>query len=145
MIEHRLPIRLANYWDRIRNQHPVPSIDMFNPQELDDLWQKCFKVSFLKENGGHIYTYDFIGSELESIFGAGLVGSKIVEKPGFLPIQQMIEQMDKSIHSPLPIALDGQFEDGNGKIIKYRSCLLPFGTSKDNITHFIVGVSWKVY
>ncbi len=145
MIEHRLPTRLTDYWERVRHQNPVPSIDAFNPQVIDDLWQKCFKVSVVMENTEPVYTYDFVGKELESIFGTGLAGQKVKAKLGFMPARKMMEQMNKSIKNPFPITVEGQFVDEHSKVIKYRSCLLPFGMNKEHISHFIIGVSWKAF
>lgn len=145
MIEHRLPTRLTDYWERVRQQDPVPSIEKFNPQVIEDLWQRCFKVSLVMENGAPVYSYDFVGKELESIFGSGLAGQKVKAKLGFMPAQKMMEQMDKSIRNPFPITIEGQFIDAHSKVIKYRSCMLPFGSSREHISHFVIGVSWKAF
>ncbi len=145
MLEHRLSKRLTDYWDRVRNDNQLPSIDVFNPSVIDDLWQKCFQVSLVMEDGKPIYTYDFIGKELEIIFGSGLAGQKVKSKLSFMPARKMIEHMDNSIKNPFPIIIEGQFVDEYNKVIKYRSCLLPFGRSRDKISHFVIGVSWKSF
>jgi hypothetical protein len=145
MIEHRLTKRLTDYWDRLREKQPIPTINVFsmNMQSIEDLWQRCFKVSVIVESGSPVYTYDFIGKDLEEIFGKTLEGRKVKEKLGFMPARKMMEQMDKSIKNPFPITIEGQFIDEKNRVIQYRSCLLPFGQSKENITHFVIGVSWK--
>ena len=145
MIEHRLPARLSNYWDKIRLNKTIPTIEMFNNQAVEDLWKKCFQVSLIVKNNAPVYTYDFIGEDLYDIFDKNLAGKKLESKLNFMPAKKMIEQMDKSIRNPFPITVDGQFIDENNNLIKYRSCLLPFGKSKEQVTHFVIGLSWKKF
>ena len=145
MIEHRLPSRLTAYWERIRQQNPVPPFEKFNPEVVSDLWPKCFSVSIFKEGNKPTYIYDFIGADLEGIFGKGLAGQRVKARLGFLPAAKMMEQMDKSITNPFPITVEGQFIDFHSKVIKYRSCLLPFGKSREQISHFVIGLSWKSF
>lgn len=145
MLEHRLPKRLTNYWDRIKNEAPLPPIEAFIPQSVPDLWHNCIKLSRTVEDGKSAYKYDFVGRELEAIFGAKLGGLKVKAKVGFLPAQKMMDQMEKSLKNPVPITIEGQFVDSDGHLVKYRACLLPFGEHTEKITHFIIGVSWKIF
>ena len=46
--------------------------------------------------------------------------------------------------SPTPLLDTGQFVSETSKVIKFRSCLLPFGT-EERITHVVVGFSWREY
>jgi len=144
MIEHRLPARLSDYWERIRHRSPIPSMDWLNPQEIADLWQNCLRVAVEVQGGKPIYTYEYVGDNLESIFGNDLVGKKVNSKPSFLPATKMIEKMDKSVKNPFPITVEGQFLDERSKMVNYRACLLPFGSSRQNVTHFVTGLSWKI-
>lgn len=142
MIDPHLTERLVNYWEKIRQQDAVPSIDKFHPQTVEDLWQRCFIVSITRKATKPVYTYDFIGEEVESILGKELVGHKLHAHIKFSPTNKIIEQMNKSIHDPIPVIIEGKFIDFSNNVVKYRSCLLPFGSSKQLISHFIIGISW---
>ncbi len=145
-IEQRLTTRLIAYWERIKQEgSPVPNIESFNPQMIDDLWSRCFQVSVTQSDQKNHYTYDYVGSSITEIFGTNLVGNRVTSKMHFMPARKMIEQMDSAMIAPETKLLDGQFVDENNKLIKYRSCLLPFGHDKQSITHFIIGISWNSF
>ena len=45
---------------------------------------------------------------------------------------------------PKPLVDIGQFISENNKVVKFRSCLLPFG--KDGVvTHVLAGLSWREF
>ncbi len=145
MIEQRLTFRMTDHWNRIKNGNAVPAIQAFNPQNLDTLWYKCLQVSVIGNADKHDYIYDYVGEELIDIFGKNLTGQKVTSKLHFLPAKQMIMKMDEIINDPKPLTLDGQFIDEKNRTIKYRSCLLPFGSNAQNITHFVIGISWNSF
>lgn len=144
-IEQRMTTRMVDYWNRIKQDGSVPAIESFNPQAIDDLWGRCFQVSVHRADNRNHYIYDYVGNMLPEIFGNNLVGNHVTSKLHFMPAKKMIEQMDIVIKCPETKLLDGQFIDERNKLIKYRSCLLPFGYDKENITHFIIGISWNSF
>lgn len=145
MIEHRLPMRLVKYWETIKKDSPLPEVSLFRPHVLVDIWENCFKIARKVEEDKTVYKYEFVGKELESVFGERLVGKKVKAKLGFLPAQKMMDNIEAALINPIPQTMEGQFFTKEGTLIKYRACLLPFGTSKENVTHFIIGVSWKSF
>jgi hypothetical protein len=145
MIELRLTTRLIKHWEMVKKENPLPTMQSFNPQAVDDLWGRCFKVSVQKEGGKVNYIYEMIGDDLREVFGSNLVGKKVSAQLHFLPAKKIIEQMDEALGNPIPKIMDGQFIDQNNRLIKYRSCLLPFGRDKDNVTNFVIGISWNSF
>ena len=145
MIEQRLTTRLVSYWESIRKDRDVPSIELFNPQAIDNLWLSCLQVGSVRSEGRNQYVYEHVGSDVSEILGKDLVGKRVHAKMMFTPARKMIVKMDELIVDSQVKLLDGNFVDENSKMIKYRSCLLPFGHDKKNITHIIVGISWNIF
>lgn len=123
----------------------MPPIQAFNPAELSDLWGKCFQVSTQRSLHSKDYKYDYIGSELYEIFGSELVGKKVSTQLQFLPAKKMIDMMEKNVLHPEPYVLEGKFIDHTSHLVKYRCCMLPFGSDKKTVSHFIVGLSWSKF
>ncbi len=145
MIEQRLTSRMVKYWETLQKGDNIPKIEQFNPGAIADLWQRCFKIVIYKERASQSYIYDYVGEELDDIFGKGLVGSSVKSRSASIPAKKMIEHMEKSIKELQPNILEGQFVSEKNQVVKYRSCLLPFGHDKDNVTHFIIGFSWRAF
>lgn len=145
MIERRQTKRLTAYWERIKKSRDIPLISSFNPQAVDDLWQSCFQVSVEKEGGKVTYTYRYIGKNLEEIFGSDMLNRQVTSNMKFIPAKQIIVTMDDMVANPAPAFHNGQFVDPSSHLIKYRSCILPFGPDREHVTHFIVGLSWNSF
>ena len=60
------------------------------------------------------------------------------------PVAVLIRKIHLVFANPAPLVDMGQFVSERGKIIKYRSCLLPFGT-QGVVTHIVVGLSWREF
>jgi hypothetical protein len=145
MIELRLTGRLIKYWQPIKKDKNIPSIEKFSYDVVRDIRGKCFQVSVLRKDGEYDFVYQEIGDELTDVFERNLIGMRVISQTSFLPAKKMIENMKQAINSNTPIELNGQFVSKNSEIIKYRSCLLPFGNDKDQITDFIIGISWNSF
>jgi len=145
MHDQRLTTRLINYWESIKKERDIPPMELFNPQAIDDLWQRCFVISVRTDHSKITYTYSYVGDDIKTIFGSNMVGQKVNSKMVFTPARKMIEKMDEAVTMPDPKLLDGKFVDENSNMIKYRSCLLPMGHDKQNITDIIVGISWTSF
>jgi hypothetical protein len=145
MIEYRLTTRLTQYWERINKNGDIPSIDSLNPQMIHDLWDKCLQILVQLEDGKIHYVYQYIGRDLSAVFNENLVGQRVKSQLHFLPAKKMMEYLDELIINPAPKNLDGQFIDHASNLIKYRSCILPFGYDKNNVTNFVIGISWNSF
>jgi hypothetical protein len=145
MIELRLTTRLTQYWERLRKENDLPTINLLNPQMILDLWDKCIQISVQKEDGNINYYYQYIGRDLSDVFGDNLIGQKVKSQLHFLPAKKMMDHLNDSLTAPAPKNMDGQFVDKNNHLVKYRSCLLPFGSDKNNVTNFVIGISWNSF
>jgi hypothetical protein len=144
-IEHRLTTRMIGYWNLLKGEQYVPSIETFNHNIIQDLWPNCIRIAVYHSNNAISYSYEYVGDEIAKVLGKYNLGDRMSSKMAYLPMVKILAGMDRSVAHPLPLIEEGQFITTKSKIVKYRSCLLPFGKNQDNISHFVVGFSWRVF
>ena len=130
------------YWEMIRKDKPYPQIIYFNSSVVEELWPYCFRVG-VKKHKKTTYTYEYMGEQIASLYGSDMTGITIdyglTQLPGAIVNRKLAEVFEYG--SP---ALDeGHFVTEKQGLIKYRACYLPFGNSKNGITHIIVGLSYR--
>lgn len=147
MQEQRLTTRLMAYWEKIKGADALPLYEKLNPSALDELWNNCLCLRAEPSGTNKLsYTYLHCGQEISKAIGKDLRGQRMTTNMKFFPGAKIIKRIDEvaSQVKPTPLLDDGQFVNENNQIIKYRACLLAFGTSK-SITHIVVGVSWRAF
>lgn len=143
--EQRMVKRMTEYWDRIRGEEHYPQLEKFNTASIPDVWDFCFQVKVKSEDDNLEYKYEYVGQQIIKAFGKDLTGQKVNAKIHMVPGGNVINKMDECVQRCEPVIEQGKFINEKDKIIKYRSCILPFGNHHDGITHLIVGMSWKAY
>lgn len=141
MHDQRLTTRLQNYWNLIRRGKDMPEIAQLNPQNIDDLWQRCVKLEVIREQGNTHFKYQFMGERLIQLFGRDLTHSTLDTRVRHYPHSIMGDRLSAVLRTKEFAADEGKFVNANGKMVKYRACLLPFGTDERGVTHIIVGFS----
>lgn len=145
MIEQRLTDRLTKYWDLIRKDAPYPPLESFNSAAVDDMWSNCMLLAVSKtETGEKSYTYYRMGERVKALYGSEVIGLSLKSKHRMFKGAEVVKRIDDIIADPKPIYDAGQFVNPDNKVVKFRSCMLPFG--KDNhVTHVIAGISWREF
>ncbi len=146
MHQKRLTDRLTSYWDLLRKDQPIPEFSKFNNASIADVWDHCmlFSVNPVSE-GKASYTFYRMGDKVKALYGGDLSGSTLNPKQSMFKGAAVIKRIDQILEKPEPMSDQGQFINDNSKVIKYRSCLLPFGGNDGNVTHIIVGLSWREF
>ncbi|MDX1974977.1 MAG: PAS domain-containing protein [Rickettsiales bacterium] len=145
MQEQRLTLRLKTYWELIRKTNDQPDIMQFNSAVVEDLWPNCLKVSVAGQGKYHVFKYDYMGDPLVKLYGTDLSG-QIVERASSDFAGMVINaKLEKVANEGVPMLDEGHFITRKGQMIKYRSCLLPFSNKKGNLTHIIVGISYRSF
>ena len=145
MIEKRLTERLSRYWSQIRADKSLPDIRHLNPERIYDLWPNCMTLEVVNMHARSLaYTYQYVGDGMRKVYGKDLTGemsmSKLRDQPGW----QLLRKVDDVTAQPRIETEEGQFINANNRIVKYRACLLPFGTG-DKVSHVVVGMSYKEF
>ena len=110
---------------------------------MEDLWPYCFRVS-VEDAEEPNFTYEYMGDELKKLYGSDMTGLTITHNMrGFIGavIHKKIQEVTQSL---APAQDEGFFVNGKGQLIKYRSCVLPFG-NQQKLTHIIVGLSYRQF
>ena len=146
MIEHRLSDRLIAYWNTIRKDEPMPDFGHFNASAISDIWQQCvlFTVSPFVENKPWVLNFYMIGEKLRSIYSNDMVGRSFNTAQRHFQGAAIVRRMEEIIDNPTPLLDAGQFINEKSKVVKYRSCLLPFGRGT-KVSHVIIGLSWREF
>ncbi len=144
MKENRLTTRLTDYWNRLRKDNILPQWEQFNTVAFQDLWKSCCKWRVEPgQSESIVYTYEYVGSAVKEALGADPTGTVFTGQLRGFAGAQIVHNIDKVAKNPMPLMDEGRFINDKSKIVKYRSCMLPFGTKKGKITHIVLGLSWK--
>jgi hypothetical protein len=141
MREQRLTLRLQRYWDRLRRTSNIPEIQRFNAEAIDDIWPHCFKISI----AGKHYQYDYMGEPITKLYGRDLTGEMADLRMKQFPASVVHGHLQDVLATHQPAYGDGHLVNNDGRLIKYRSCFLPFGNMKRGVTHIVVGLSYRVF
>jgi len=124
----------------------MPEIAWLNASAIDDIWMHCFKLKV--EPSGidkALYYYDYMGSEIVQAYGKNLTGQTIHAASKAFPGARIVSKVDSLLTNPVPLNEEGSFVNTQSKVVKFRSCIVPFGTEENKLTHIIGGVSWKAF
>ena len=137
--------RLLSYWNVLKKDEPMPDFSHFNASAIEDIWQQCvlFTVSPGVDNKSSLNFYQ-IGDKLGAIYGAGMLGRSFTAGQKHFQGAAIVRRMEQILANPEPITDIGQFVNEKSKVVKFRSCLLPFGRN-GKVTHVITGLSWREF
>lgn len=136
-----------DYWNKLRRDLPLPQWEKFNIAALQDIWGQCcvWRVDISATGHGNQYTYEYVGSNAQEALGTNLTGVVFASHLQKFPAARITERIEETVLSLAPIMDEGSFVNQKNKVVKYRSCLLPFGTIKGKVTHVILGLSWRTF
>ncbi len=145
-MEQRLTFRLTTYWNKIKGDRELPHIEQFNQQSVSDLWENCMIVEILEE-APLTYNINYLGKNLHGFIGNNQTSIRFnINSTPNKPLQKLIKKLADNITLKKVEAIneEGTFTNHQNKVIRYRSCLLPFNKGKEKITNCIIGISWQV-
>ncbi len=146
MLEKRLDDRLTKYWELLKKDETLPAFGKFNTAAIDDIWDSCvlFSVSKGGSSDNKNYTFHRMGDKVRKLYNEDLTGSSLKPKQKATKGATIVKRIDEVVTQLIPIYDSGQFVSDNQKIVKFRSCLLPFGNDND-VTHVVAGLSWREF
>lgn len=146
MSDQRLIDRLTNYWNLIRKDDPVPEFVKFNISAIEDVWAQCvlFTVQPTAEGQSPVVNFYTIGENVKALYGHAQ-GRTVTAGQRHFQGAAIVGKVGQVIAAPQPMYDQGQFVNERSKVVKYRSCLLPFGTRDGRITHVVAGLSWREF
>jgi hypothetical protein len=144
--ERRLVNRLKGFWDLAKGTEDLPPYTKFSKAAIDDLWTNCILVSVNSSSKQIMYKYEHVGKSAVEAFGKDLTGAyaNSYEK-SLMHGSNLMKYLDKSVEERSFLVSQGQFVNAEDKIIKFRDCILPFADINKNISHLVVGLSWRSF
>jgi hypothetical protein len=146
MEPQRLTDRLVNYWNLIRKEAPMPEFSHFNKSAVDDIWQQCmlFTVQPTAEGAAPVVNFYAVGEKVRALYTRDMTGQSITAGQKHFQGAALVKRIGDVIGKPEPLFDQGQFVNERSKIVKYRSCMLPFG-AEGKVTHVVIGLSWREF
>jgi hypothetical protein len=149
MHEKRLTTRLTEHWISLpRSEGKVaPEYKHFRAPQINDALPFCAKIRVQDpENPSPLCGFEEAGQKLQEAFGKdALVGKLLRPNAPIFPAARIIRNIPVIINGLQPIEDDGQFTNESGKLVKYRSILLPFVEYKANVEIVVIGFNWRVF
>jgi hypothetical protein len=144
--EQRTADRLLGYWEVIRKGDQMPDFSRFNASAIDDIWQQCvlFTVAPEVDNKPAVLNFNRIGEKLRGIYSNEMLGRSFNAGQRHFQGAAVMRRVDEIIKNPVPLTDIGQFINDKSTVVKYRSCLLPFGRN-GKVTHIVTGLSWREF
>jgi len=147
MLEQRLVVRLLGYWERVKKEDSMPDFRRNNPAMIEDLWGQCFILSVVSKSD-NAYKYEHLGDQLYALCTSDIKGKTFNAKnkgAGNSLVTPKMENINAIMEQKTPQEDSGQMPSKNGKLLKYRTILLPFGNESAGITHILGGVSYREF
>jgi len=146
MSGQRLVDRLTNYWNITRKDQDMPEFSKFNSSAIDDIWQQCVLFTVQPTVDGKVPTLSFykVGDKVRTVYGQDVVGQMFNPNQNHFQAAAIVRKATELLDNPSPVVDMGQFINADSKVVKYRSCLLPFGR-KGKVTHIVAGLSWREF
>lgn len=147
MTEQRLSGRLTQYWENMRKNEVMPSFSHFNKAAIEDVWSQCILFVVMPGVEGKPPSISFytVGDKVQAIYGQDMTGRILTPaQRNMFQGASIVRKIPEVLSNPVPVTDDGQFVNDQSKVVKYRSCLLPFGNN-GKVTHILAGLSWRSF
>lgn len=143
----RLIDRLTTYWNMLRKDAPVPEFVQFNISAIEDVWGQCVLFTVQPCAPGQNPSVNFyrVGEKIKSLYGQDMTGRSVSGGQKHFQGAAIVRRVNDLITTPAPVYDSGQFVNDRSKVVKYRSCLLPFGGRDGKVTHVVAGLSWREF
>lgn len=148
MQEKRLTFRLIDHWNNLtRPEGGVPEIKDWRASHLNDTVPFCARIRIKDQDSkAPLCGFEQVGATLQEAFGKeSMVGKLVRPTTPVFPAARIIRRIPELITGCAPIEDDGQFVNESGKVVKYRSALLPFADHKGIVEVTIIGFNWRIF
>jgi hypothetical protein len=144
MIQQRIIDRLTTQWNLLKEGEEIPDFSKLNKAALADIWPHCLviKTHPKVEDAQASYQYSEIGSMAETLFKENPVGQYFSPNVKVSQIARLVRRISELSATSTPLTDEGQFINDANRVVKFRTCLLPFSTAS-RLSHIVIGVSWR--
>lgn len=146
--DRRLTTRVLKYWSRLIPEGKVmPLYGTFQKEAMVDVWGQCMLISLQpSEKGSYRFKCEEMGKAASDLVGKQAIGKPINKTGGHKMFgRRFIDASTKAIERFEPAYDSGNFVSDKQEMVKYRTCFLPFVNSNQEVTHLLVGLSWRSF
>ena len=146
MEERRLINRLTKYWEGLRKEALLPDYAMVNASTIADIWPFCIALQ-LQPGSAAVPQFQIInmGDDIVKMYDENLIGQVVSPSQKHFKAALIITQAANMLGSHEVMNEKGKFVSSRNKIVRFRSCMVPFGSADGHITHTLAGISWKEF
>ena len=145
MYEKRLTHRLTSYWESLKNEDTLPLFQKFNSAAIQDVWDYCMLLAVNDTGGKEVgYSYYKLGDKVRELYSTDVAGQSFNPKHRGAQNSKITQRVGEIVEQKTPLYDEGKFVNERSKIVKFRSCMLPFGQN-NSVTHIVVGLSWREF
>lgn len=138
--EARITAIIIDHWEQVRGDRRFPSQQDLDPNYLEPYLDSCFliKVEELMHTGKHNYVY--IGKNILEAYGSSATHA---QNEGVDPLSHK-DKFEEVLKRRLPVLDEGEFMNQDGRIVRYRQCLVPLGNN-GVVESIFGGMRFKVF
>jgi len=139
--ERRMHVRAYNYWVSLLKGRDFPSIEDFEPGEVEDFAANSVLLDFTCSRDNPAIPY--VGAAIREECALDESMGTIDDVPSRSLLSRLTDHFMQIIANRSPVGFEAEFENPAGHSICYRGILMPFSSDGETID-FIYGViNWK--
>lgn len=90
------------------------------------------------------FKFKEMGPKAASLFDKDPTGEYYSSGAKVIPAARIMRKLNEIFGHNAPLYDEGQFVTQKNKVVKFRSCIVPFGRD-GRVTHAVVGLSWREF
>lgn len=134
-------LRLLQYWRQIGGDRSFPGSGDIAPVDIPEMWPHCYLIDVAAAPADPVI--DYVGPASSEGLPGDFKGRPISELPPNTLLAKATSYLNQVIAKEVPISMGGEFEDGTGATILYRSILLPLSDEGRTIDHVLGAANYR--
>ena len=140
--EKRLTMYPMGFWRDMCGDRPMPHMDDFNPDTLEDWRANCF--SLWPDETGKDGEFQEIGQRIANVSNVTAEHRKVSQVPEQTLLRVATDAMSVVIEDARPALDEGDFVDWQGRTCLYRGILLPLSDGEGRVSLILGGADCKI-
>ncbi len=145
----RITDKLLSYWNTMKGNRHYPEESDINPDDLGEVWDHCFVVQ-VEQNpeGEHSFSFSHLGPAIRKAYETELNEdfTLIIASPYAERLRHKYEEVIRTLS---PVLDEGRCMTRSDltleyRLVKYRQCLLPLGSTDGTVDAILGGMRCKV-
>lgn len=140
-MERRMVHRLMAHWRAAHIEDELPTLAAVLVRDLEDIGACCYVLRIHDDQTDPVF--EFVG---DSYFGPGsnkLIGASVSRVPQNTLLAQTARNYRKVLDKSVPFSLGGEFQNGEGATVLYRSAIVPVRDTDGYVSHLLGAANCK--